>query len=158
MIVDASAIDDSIEPLRSMTRDKTPAVRERVFTLARDWLTQLMDRHIYGLKIIPFLYAGVSDELPKLSKLCLTYLDEVGAQYEKENNDRIKDELDYSDGVNRPGIVHVLFNDLFLDRPRSGCRHLARDNTQKIIAKQIELLGDWNLETRFDFFCNEYTY
>lgn len=137
MIVDASAIDESIDPLRALTRDKTPSVREHLYTLAKDWLTQLMDRHVYGLKIVPFLYAGVTDDLPKLSALCIEYLDQVGAQYEKENNDRIKDELDYSDGIIRP------------DRPRPGCRHLARDNTQKIIQKQIELLGDWNLETRY---------
>ena len=86
MIVDASAIDDSIEPLRALTRDKTPAVRERLYTLAKEWLTELMDRHVYGVKIVPFLYAGVSDELPKLSALCIDYLDQVGAQYEKEHN------------------------------------------------------------------------
>ena len=121
MIVDASAIDDSIEPLRALTRDKTPAVRERLYTLAKEWLTELMDRHVYGVKIVPFLYAGVSDELPKLSALCIDYLDQVGAQYEKEHNDRIKDELDYSDGVVRPGNleskIRLLIGCYYLYRP-----------------------------------------
>ncbi|KAJ3359863.1 HEAT repeat-containing protein 2 [Kappamyces sp. JEL0680] len=137
MIVDAAAIDDAIEPLRTLTRDKAPAVRETLYTLARDWLTLLMDRHVYGVKILPLLYAGLTDETPKLVELSYTYMDQVGAQYEKENNDRIKDELDYSDGISRP------------NRPRSGCRHLARDNIQKIMGRQIELLGDWNVDTRF---------
>jgi dynein assembly factor 5 len=97
MIVDASAMDDAIEPLRLLTRDKTPSVREQLYVLSRDWLTLLMDRHVYGHKILPFLYAGATDELPKLAALSKTYLDEAGVQYEKDNHDKIKDEMDYSD-------------------------------------------------------------
>lgn len=145
MIVDAAAIDDTIEPLRVLTRDKAPTVREGVYNLAKDWLTQLMDRHIYGFKILPLLYAGLTDEVPKLAELSLSFIDIVGAQYEKENNDRIKDELDYSDGGRISNHPYVLN----LDRPRTGARHVARDNIQKIVTKQTELIGDWNLETRY---------
>ena len=102
IIVDASAIDDTIEPLRVLTLDRTPSVREHLYTLSRDWLTLLMDRHVHGVKILPFLYAGLTDEATKLSSICNEYLDEVGAQYERENNDRLKDELDYTDGRVRP--------------------------------------------------------
>ncbi len=102
IIVDASAIDDTIEPLRILTLDRTPSVREHLYTLSRDWLTLLMDRHVHGVKILPFLYAGLTDEATKLSSICNEYLDEVGAQYERENNDRLKDELDYTDGRVRP--------------------------------------------------------
>lgn len=106
MIVDASAIDDSIEPLRLMTRDKAPTVRQHLYTLAKDWLTQLMDRHVHGYKIVPLLYAGLTDEIPNLKQISLEYLDIVGVQYEKEHNDRLKDELDYSDGLDRP-CTHI---------------------------------------------------
>ena len=35
-----------------------------------------------------------------------------------------------------------------VDRPRVGCRHLARDNTLKIVEKMVEGLGDWTPEKR----------
>lgn len=37
---------------------------------------------------------------------------------------------------------------IFTDRPRVGCRHVARDNTQKIVQKTVEGLADWNADVR----------
>jgi hypothetical protein len=45
------------------------------------------------------------------------------------------------------GIICQVFTS-YKDRPRVGCRHLARDNLQKIVSKSVEKLGDWNAETR----------
>ncbi|KAI8893080.1 armadillo-type protein [Globomyces pollinis-pini] len=139
MIVDATAIDDVINPLMALLLDKTPVVRKQIYTLARDWLSKLIDRHVYGAKILPLLYAGLTDEIQELVQLTTGFVDEIGAQYERENTARIKDEMDYSDGHENE----------IIDRPRVGSRHLARDNIMKISAKLVEGLGDWNLETRY---------
>jgi dynein assembly factor 5 len=101
VIVDATAIDDTIEPLRTLTRDKSPQVRNQVYILAKDWLTKLIDRHVYGFKILPLLYAGLTDEIVNLQSTCQEFMEIVAELYERENNQKIKDELDYTDGIVR---------------------------------------------------------
>jgi dynein assembly factor 5, axonemal len=98
MIVDAAGLDDCLAPLMEVAFDKSPAVREQLYVLARDWLTKLTDRYMFGYKVLPFLLAGMTDELPKLVQLSESFMDEAGELYEKEWESRIKDEMDFSDG------------------------------------------------------------
>ncbi|KAJ3268168.1 HEAT repeat-containing protein 2 [Terramyces sp. JEL0728] len=137
VVIDYSALDDCVTVLMDLVRDKASQVRQEVYFLSKEWLTRLIDRHIYRHKILPLLYAGYTDELPKLVEYAKGMMEEVGVHFEKENEKEIKDELDYSDGIARP------------NRPRVGCRRAARDNIQKITKKLTEMLGDWNVETRF---------
>jgi dynein assembly factor 5 len=145
MIVDATGLDDCITPLQELSFDKSPAVREQLYILSRDWMCKLMDRYTFGYKILPLLMAGLTDSLPKLSALTESFMDEIGALYEIEWESRIKDEMDYSDGYDK---LPSIFSTNKVDRPRVGCRHLARDNTQKVVQKFIEGLGDWNADVR----------
>lgn len=101
MIVDATGIDDSLAPLTDLTFDKAPAVREGLYKLACEWLTLLMDRYTFGYKILPLLIAGLSEEIPKLVEQTQVHLDQVGALYEVEWESRVKNEMDYSDGMDR---------------------------------------------------------
>jgi dynein assembly factor 5, axonemal len=149
LLVDASEIDDCSKSLYSMLQDKSSLVREQLFTTTMDLLTKLIDRHVYGYKLLPILYGGLSDDMQKLSLLCKDYLDQVGSQFEKENAARVKDELDYTDGIDIP------------NRPTVGSRYLARDNIQKIVQHLVSGLGDWNVETRYksaQTFCNFLSY
>lgn len=98
IIVDAAGLDDCLEPLREIAFDKSPAVREQLYILSRNWLMKLVDRYTYGFKILPLLLSGITDMLPKLSQLSETFMDEIGALYEVEWESRIKDEMDYTDG------------------------------------------------------------
>lgn len=150
MIVDASALDDVLEPLRQLALDKSQSVRESLYSTAGDWLLKLPDRWSLAYKILPLLLAGLSDDIPKSVTLCDDYMSRIGQLYEEEWNDRVKDEMDYSPEVeNRPGV---------------GCRHLARENTQKIVNQMLAGMGDWNVDVRvkstqilaaFSRFCEE---
>lgn len=73
--------------------------------MAKEWLTRLIDRHIYRHKMLPLLYAGYTDEMPKLVEYAKEMMEQVGIHYEKENEKEIKDELDYSDGIVRPSTL-----------------------------------------------------
>ncbi|KAJ3315566.1 HEAT repeat-containing protein 2 [Boothiomyces sp. JEL0838] len=137
VVIDYSALDDCVNVLLDLVRDKASQVRQEVYFLAKEWLTRLIDRHIYRHKMLPLLYAGYTDEMPKLVEYAKEMMEQVGIHYEKENEKEIKDELDYSDGIVRP------------NRPRVGCRRAARDSIQKITKKLVEMLGDWNVETRY---------
>ncbi|KAI8825196.1 armadillo-type protein [Fimicolochytrium jonesii] len=136
LLVDASALDDILDPLKQLTLDKSQSVRECLYKTAGEWLLRLPDRWSIGYKILPLLLAGMTDDVGNSATLCRTYMDEIGALYEREWEDRLKDELDYV----QQGIP--------TDRPRVGARHVARDFTQKTINSCLEGLSDWNAEVR----------
>ncbi|KAJ3177528.1 HEAT repeat-containing protein 2 [Irineochytrium annulatum] len=140
VLVDPAGLDDSLDALRLLTLDKSPLVRESLYTVAITWLTRLIDRYSLGYKILPLVYAGLTDELEKLRGLSATGMESLGVLYEKEWADRLKDEMDTFMGI---GNIN-----LSPDRHRVGARHLARDNTQKIVAKMVEGLVDWNPDIR----------
>ncbi|KAJ3107040.1 HEAT repeat-containing protein 2 [Phlyctochytrium planicorne] len=141
-IADASGLEEAstLDALRVLTLDKTPVVREVLYEVAHQWLRRLTDRYSIGYKILPIMFSGLTDDVAKLKTLTESYLNDLGMLYETEWESRVKDELDFTIGI---GNVNLLQG-----RPRVGCRHLARDNTQKIVTKLIEGMQDWSPETR----------
>ena len=137
LIVDISGLDDILESLHTLSFDKTGAVREALFIASGELLLRLPDRYSIGYKILPLLLSGVGDSMPQISQKSQEYMDKAGALYENEWEDRVKDEMDYTDG-----------RGVGADRPRVGCRHLARDNTLKVVNKMVEGLGDWTADKR----------
>jgi dynein assembly factor 5 len=136
VIADASGLNDIINTLRNLTLDKTGSVREALYKIVSEWLLKLRDRYSYGDKLLPILFAGFVDEVPKYQDLCRSYMDEIGALYEYDWESRLKDQLDYTP------------NDNNSNRPRIGSRHVVRDNIMKILDKLLEDIQDWNAERR----------
>ncbi|KAI9092359.1 armadillo-type protein [Phlyctochytrium arcticum] len=134
VLVDASGLDDVLEPLRQLTLDKSPSVREALYIIAGEWLLKLPDRWSLAHKVLPLLLAGLTDELSKNQEICKTYMDQIGALYEYDWEDRVKNDLDYTS--------------MDANRPRVGCRHLARENIQKIVQKMLDGMSNWNIEIR----------
>jgi dynein assembly factor 5 len=137
LIVDVAGLDDVLESLNALSFDKTGAVRETLFVASGEWLLRLPDRYSIGYKILPLLLSGIGDSMPQISQKSKEYMDKAGSLYEKEWEDRVKDEMDYTDGR---GVGP--------ERPRVGCRHLARDNTLKVVNKMVEGLADWTADKR----------
>ncbi|KAJ3355712.1 HEAT repeat-containing protein 2 [Entophlyctis luteolus] len=134
-IVDASALDDMSDTLRTLSLDKSTSVREALYNSTYTWLIKMPDRYSIGYKVLPYLLAGLADEAPNLKHSCFSKLDDIGILYENEWPDRVKSDMDYNEAVG-------------IDRPRVGIRHLARDNTQKVVNKILEGLTDWNVDVR----------
>ena len=128
-----------METLESLLLDKTGTVREALYDCVGEWLLKLPDRYSIGYKILPLLLAGLKDEMPRLKTFCENKLFALGELYQQEWETRLKDEMDYSDGRDD------YFSSVISHRPSVGCRHLARDNTQKIVTKLIQDLGHWTL-------------
>jgi dynein assembly factor 5 len=137
MIVNLDGLDAALTHLWMLTLDTTGNVREKLYTVAGEWLLELPDRYSIGYKILPLLLAGLQDDMPSLREKSKFYINEAGKLYEKEWESRVKDEMDYTDG-----------RDLYDGRPGVGCRHLARDNTLKIVEKMVEGMGDWTPDKR----------
>ncbi|NXQ52942.1 DAAF5 factor, partial [Anthoscopus minutus] len=134
------SVDDVLSHLAQRLFDEIPKVRHAVTTVIGEWLLHLRDRYSYFHKLIPLLLGSFSDEIPENMKLAWTYWEKIGMQWEKENEDGLKDKMDFSlspphypKGETRPGL---------------GCRELVSRNLSKILPGLCHDMTDWVESTR----------
>ncbi|XP_065540500.1 dynein axonemal assembly factor 5 [Lathamus discolor] len=134
------SVDDVLSHLAQRFFDEIPKVRHAVTTVIGEWLLRLRDRYSYFHKLIPLLLGSFTDEIPENTKLAWTYWEKIGLQWEKENEDDLKDKMDftvspshYPKGVTRPGL---------------GCRELVSRNLSKILPGLCHDITDWVESTR----------
>nr|XP_056722598.1 dynein axonemal assembly factor 5 [Euleptes europaea] len=136
----AKSLDDVLSHLAQRCFDDIPQVREAVTVVVGEWLLHLRDRYSFFHKLIPLLLSGLADEMHENRELALSYWKKVGLQWENENEDDIKDKLDfysappyYPQGMARPGL---------------GCRELVTRHLYKILPGLCHDLTDWVVGTR----------
>ncbi|NXY75868.1 DAAF5 factor, partial [Glareola pratincola] len=134
------SVDDVLSHLAQRLFDEIPKVRHAVTAVIGEWLLHLRDRYSYFHKLIPLLLGSFSDEIPENTKLAWTYWEKIGLQWEKENEEDLKDKVDFSvspshypKGVTRPGL---------------GCRELVSRNLSKILPGLCHDITDWVEGTR----------
>ncbi|KAK3090687.1 hypothetical protein FSP39_013747 [Pinctada imbricata] len=121
--------------------DDSPAVRKAVIKIVGHWLLDLPDRYSYHHKLMPLLMTGLSDEQPEIAELADSLWYDVGLKYEKENEEELKDKLDFA----KPAPAHYPPK---VERPNLGCRTLMFRNMSKILPALLRDLTDWVLATR----------
>ncbi|NXT01149.1 DAAF5 factor, partial [Jacana jacana] len=134
------SVDDVLSHLAQRLFDEIPKVRHAVTAVIGEWLLHLRDRYSYFHKLIPLLLGSFTDEIPENTKLAWTYWEKVGLQWERENEEDLKDKMDFSlspshypKGVTRPGL---------------GCRELVSRNLSKILPGLCHDITDWVDSTR----------
>ncbi|NWW86815.1 DAAF5 factor, partial [Rhynochetos jubatus] len=134
------SVDDVLSHLAQRLFDEIPKVRHAVTSVVGEWLLHLRDRYSYFHKLIPLLLGSFTDEIPEIMKLAWTYWEKIGLQWEKENEEELKDKMDfgvsrahYPKGVTRPGL---------------GCRELVSRNLFKILPALCHDITDWVESTR----------
>ncbi|GAA6229167.1 dynein assembly factor 5, axonemal [Lates japonicus] len=134
-------VDDVLSHLAQRLFDDSPQVRKAVTAVVGDWLLHMRDRYSYFHKLIPLLLSSINDEIPEIRLLATDLWRQVGAQWEKENEDDIKDKMDflltpppfYPPGVERPGL---------------GCRELVIRNLGRLVPAITHDVTDWLVPTR----------
>ncbi|XP_075141174.1 dynein axonemal assembly factor 5 [Leptodactylus fuscus] len=137
----AQPMDDVLSHLAQRLFDDSPQVRQAVTVVVGSWLLELRDRYSYFHKLIPLLLSSTTDEFPDIKQTALNYWQKVGLQWERENEDDLKDKMDFSApcptlypaGVQRPGL---------------GCRELIFRNLSKILPAVSHDITDWVAGTR----------
>uniref|UniRef100_A0A8D0G7G5 Dynein axonemal assembly factor 5 n=1 Tax=Sphenodon punctatus TaxID=8508 RepID=A0A8D0G7G5_SPHPU len=134
------SVDDVLSHLAQRLFDEIPQVRQAVTSVIGEWLLHLRDRYSYFHKLIPLLLSSITDEMPETKELAQNYWKRVGLQWEKENEEDIKDKLDfYAAPSHYPkGVV----------QPKLGCRELVIRNLSKILPAVCNDLTDWVEGTR----------
>ncbi|XP_013865552.1 dynein assembly factor 5, axonemal [Austrofundulus limnaeus] len=134
-------VNDVLLHLAQRLFDDSPQVRKAVTAVVGDWLLNMRDRYSYFHKFIPLLLSSITDEIPEIRLLAADFWKQVGTQWEKENEDDIKDKLDflltpplhYPEGVERPGL---------------GCRELVVRNLGRLVPAITHDMTDWLVPTR----------
>uniref|UniRef100_A0A673VP69 Dynein axonemal assembly factor 5 n=1 Tax=Salmo trutta TaxID=8032 RepID=A0A673VP69_SALTR len=137
-------VDDVLSHLAQRLFDDSPQVRKAVTVVVGDWLLHLRDRYSYFHKLIPLLLSSLSDDIPEIRYLFQRAADlwrQTGALWEQENEDDLKDKMDflltppdlYPAGVARPGL---------------GCRELVVRNLSNLLPALARDMVDWVVGTR----------
>ncbi|NWY60616.1 DAAF5 factor, partial [Chionis minor] len=134
------SVDDVLSHLAQRFFDEIPKVRHAVTTVIGEWLLHLRDRYSYFHKLIPLLLGSFTDEIPENTKLAWTYWEKIGLQWEKENEEDLKDKMDFS--------VSPSHYPKAVTRPGLGCRELVSRNLSKILPGLCHDITDWVESTR----------
>ncbi|XP_006889782.1 PREDICTED: HEAT repeat-containing protein 2 [Elephantulus edwardii] len=135
------SVDDVLSHLAQRLFDSVPQVRRAVTSVVGTWLRELRDRYSFFHKLIPLLLSSLDDEFPEIRELATGLWEEIGLQWQKENEEDLKDKLDFA----APPPVHYPLQE---SRPGLGCRELVFRNLSKILPGLCRDLGDWVVGTR----------
>ncbi|KAL6475991.1 hypothetical protein MHYP_G00144900 [Metynnis hypsauchen] len=134
-------VDDVLSHLAQRLFDDSPQVRKAVTVVVGHWLLHLRDRYSYFHKLIPLLLSSLSDDIPEIKNVAVELWRQVGAQWEKENEDDLKDKMDFllsAPPRYPPGV----------ERPALGCRELVVRNLSKLMPAVGRDATDWLAQTR----------
>eukprot|EP00795_Rhopilema_esculentum_P010870 gene10870-19690_t len=134
-------VDNVISHIAQRTFDHSPPVRMMVTNIIGDWLLNLRDRYSFFHKLLPLLLTGLSDEMTDIKAKSKDLFDQAGQQYEAENENDLKEKLDFH-------VVKHFENVHPGERPSLGCRELVQRNFSKILPAVLGDLTDWVVETR----------
>jgi dynein assembly factor 5 len=139
--VNNSAIDGAIPVLAQKTYDANVDVRKCLIAVTGSWLMCLVDRYSYQWKLIPILLCCLSDDVAELRRSAWEIWDQVGKKYEQENEQELKDQMDFAEVVSLP-------QGLEFGRPRLGCRVIVQRNFHKVLPPLLKDMCDWSLKSR----------
>ncbi|KAJ1526826.1 hypothetical protein ONE63_008394 [Megalurothrips usitatus] len=135
------SIKDVSGPLAERLFDQSPQVRESVTEIVGNWLVDLPDRYSYFHIMIPLMLTSLNDQSPDIQEKAWDLWNEAGEKWKKENEDDIKDKMDFLDCL--PDHYPAK-----LRRPNIGCRTLVKRNLHKIAPALVRELEDWLVDVR----------
>ncbi|MBN3308045.1 DAAF5 factor, partial [Amia calva] len=137
----AKSLDDVLSHFAQRLFDNSPQVRQAVTTVVGSWLLNLRDRYSYFHKLIPLLLSSFSDEILDIRLLAADYWKKAGCQWQQENEDDLKDKLDF---LTSPPSLYPAG----AERPELGCRELVFRNLSKMLPAVSREITDWVVGTR----------
>ncbi|XP_030888045.1 dynein assembly factor 5, axonemal, partial [Leptonychotes weddellii] len=90
------SVDDVLPHFAQRLFDDVPQVRQAVTCVVGGWLLALRDRYSFFHKLIPLLLSSLEDDIPEIALTAASLWEKVGLQWQRENEDDLKDKLDFS--------------------------------------------------------------
>ena len=89
------SVDTALPHLAQRLFDQAHIVRVAVIKLVGTWLLDLPDRYSFHHKLMPLLLSGFTDETVEVKELTESLWWDVGIKYQKENEEDLKDKLNF---------------------------------------------------------------
>nr|CAH8861988.1 unnamed protein product [Trichobilharzia regenti] len=134
-------VDNVIPPLTQRLFDSSLAVRQAVIKLIGSWLLDLPDRYSYQTRLLPLLLSGLIDESDDIRSVTVDLWHRIGLKFEKENEEQLKDKLDFDKGA-------PFSYPYGCKRPILGCRDLVYRSASRLFPGLCKDLSDWQEATR----------
>jgi hypothetical protein len=145
-----------------LVKDRNSTVRIAFYNMMADWMLTLPERFDYETLMFPYFLAGLADVLPQVQQLVLDTIDRIGELYEQDNEEKLKDQLQYgaaadakvlniTDETNGSGSSDDTVYRLpapFTKRPRLGARLVVHRFVPRLMQGILGELDDWKLQTR----------
>nr|XP_022916428.1 dynein assembly factor 5, axonemal [Onthophagus taurus] len=133
--------DEITGPMAERLFDQIPIVRRTVAQVAAKWLLEYRDRYSFFHKLLPLILTGLNDEVPETREEAAQLWAVVGMQYQNENENDLKEEMDFL--IEPP--KYYLQN---VERPNLGCRTIVKRNISKMAKAMSNELASWQLDVR----------
>ncbi|XP_063235223.1 dynein axonemal assembly factor 5 isoform X2 [Bacillus rossius redtenbacheri] len=138
---DGKSLEVVVGSLGERLLDRVVAVRLAVARVVGDWLLHLRDRYSHFHRLLPLLLSCTCDEMDEVRAEALELWDAAGRQFLKENEEELKDRMDFLEDTPQHYPPDVR-------RPNLGCRVLAQRNASKVLPALERELGDWIPDAR----------
>lgn len=134
--------------------DNNFTVRKKFYGVICNWLMNLEDRYDHESRLVPYLLSGLFDLNEEISQFVENQFNEIGKQYEKDNEKEIRDERQFS--IDNNYLKHIDVNNIkypfpILGRPNLGCRLIIKKYIRRFIknmCKELASTIDINIKTR----------
>ncbi|CAH8862121.1 unnamed protein product [Trichobilharzia szidati] len=141
LVSQGKLVDNVISPLTQRLFDSSLAVRQAVIQLIGSWLLDLPDRYSYQTRLLPLLLSGLIDESDDIRSVTVDLWHRIGLKFEKENEEQLKDKLDFDKGA-------PFSYPYGCKRPILGCRELIYRSASRLFPGLCKDLSDWQEATR----------
>ncbi|CAM6044095.1 unnamed protein product [Sphagnum compactum] len=133
-----------------LATDRNSSAREELYRTIACWLCELGERKEHESRLVPYLLAGFQDPSPHLRELAFKLMEEVGLQYEEENEKEVKDTRTYltEDIDDIVSIAGAPLPHPFTRRPCLGARIMVKSVTAIILHAIAGDLECWTCGTQ----------
>ncbi|KAL3689691.1 hypothetical protein R1sor_016000 [Riccia sorocarpa] len=142
--------DPKTQYLALLAGDRSIQVREQLLRTVASWLQELDERKEHECRLVPYLLSGFTDESPIIQELAFQLMEQVGRQYEEENENEVKDTQIYlpEDIDDLATIAGKPLPTAFKCRPCLGARILARNCCAVMLHALSGDLDAWTTGTK----------
>ncbi|CAK9871249.1 unnamed protein product [Sphagnum jensenii] len=133
-----------------LATDRNSSAREELYRTIACWLCELGERKEHESRLVPYLLAGFQDPSPHLRELAFKLMEEVGLQYEEENEKEVKDTHTYltEDIDDIVSLTGAPLPHPFTRRPCLGARIMVKSVTAIILHAIAGDLECWTCGTQ----------
>ncbi|KAI5072204.1 hypothetical protein GOP47_0012310 [Adiantum capillus-veneris] len=137
--------------LALLASDRSIKVREALLRTVTRWLLELPERREHEIRLLPYVLNGFIDENKELQGLAFDMMECIGQQYERENEDEVKDVKQYlTEDIE---ILAILKNGFQLPsflkyRPCLGARIMVKRSFSIMLQALAADIQAWQQEPR----------